>query len=84
MDNVDAHLLCDQSCGSGGVHIPDHDHRYWPDLVQYGFNPFHDLGRLLGVGSGPDIQVTLRVRNTKIAEKLARHVVVIVLAGVNQ
>ena len=68
----------------GGVHIAYHEHQIRKRREEDRLEPSHDLCRLDRVRRRTDSEVEVGGRNLQVAEQLARHRLVIVLARVDE
>ena len=72
-----------QAPGQRGIRVTVHQHEIRPFLLYHRFEPLQHAGSLLSVRAGPNPQVICGRRHIQFLEKDGRHVVVIVLAGVD-
>ena len=67
-----------------GIHVADDDQLVGPMLHEFFFETPHNFGNLLDVRPRPDPQIDVGLGNAKFREKIAAHLAVVMLAGVNQ
>src|SRR3990172_5139097 len=77
------HLLRGERAGDRGVHIPHDDDPFGPIHLKYLLEGHHDLRRLLRVASRAHLQVLVGFRDRKFPEENLRHVLVVMLHGVD-
>ena len=82
--DLDAQLLGRHRASQGGVDIPHHHNPVGLFLQKHLFKGDHGLTDLFGMGTGPDLQVDVRIRDAEAVEKALGHAHVVVLAGVDQ
>lgn len=84
MGHLNAQFLGGDGAGHGGVDIPHYDDQIglFPQADLFEFD--HDFGGLFGVGAGTDLQVDIRPGHAQVDEEGAAHLLVVVLAGVDQ
>jgi len=64
--------------------VAGHDHPVRLVVQQHRLEPLHDQGRLLGMRTGADSQVHIRLWQLQLIEEHLRHTGIIVLAGVDE
>ena len=80
----DAELRGNEGGGDGRVHVAvDHDER-GPTVDEQLLEPDHDRCGLRRVAARPDLQVDVRLRQAELAEEDLGHLLVVVLAGVDE
>jgi hypothetical protein len=73
----------DEGAGCGRVDVADDDDQIGLLFEAHSFEFDHDFPGLLGMASGPDTEVDIRRRNPQVAEKGAGHIIIVMLAGVD-
>ncbi len=79
----DAQLDRGQCRGDSRVHVPGNHDQVGRIGDQQRLEALHDLGGLLGVGAGADLEHVVRGGNAELLEEDFRHQAVVVLAGVD-
>ena len=82
--HLDAQLLGRQSAGYGRVDVADHHHPIGLALEEQRLKCDHHASGLLGVSSGPDLEIDIGPGQSQIGEEGARHLRVVMLPGVHQ
>jgi hypothetical protein len=84
MGDSDTHFGRNQSGCECGVHIAVDDHQIWLVLNEEILQCSHDGGSLVAVAARADAEIDVRARQLQLTEEHFRHLVVVVLAGMNQ
>ena len=63
---------------------PTTDHQIGALAQTHRLEGQHDARRLLGVGSGADLEIDVRFRHAEILEEGSAHVLIVMLTGMNQ
>jgi hypothetical protein len=77
-------LLRGDGAGHGGGDVADHQAQCAAALQKQLLVAHHDRRRLLGLRARADLQVDVGLGDAQLAEEVARHALVVVLAGVHQ
>jgi hypothetical protein len=80
----DPELRSNHGAGGGGIHVSDHDDPVRSIHLADYFVSDHDPAGLMRMSSAANTHVEIRDWESKILENSVRHVVVVMLASVNQ
>src|SRR5262245_12776013 len=77
-------LFSNQRACSRGIHISDYKHKVRLLIHNHTFKPLHNPSRLNGMRGRADSQAEIRLRELQIVKKRVRHVVIIMLPGMDE
>src|SRR5215475_9362774 len=77
-------LFSNQGACSRGIHVSDYNHEVWLLIENHTFKPLHNPSRLDGMRCRAHSQAEIWLRKLQIIEKRIRHVVVIMLPGMDE
>ena len=80
----DLELHCRKGCGKRRVHIARDDEKIDRIFHQHRFNGHEGTSGLLGVRARPDPEKEIRFRKPELVEEDRRHLLVVVLSGMDQ
>ncbi len=83
MSNGNEQLRSGNGTGECTIHIPEDDDSCRALLCQQLLKPLDDARSLNAMGTRPDLQIEIRIRNPQHIEETARHRCIIMLARVN-